>query len=47
MIGTWFCGDFFKTIYFIIMIQPIQFIIGGAIQLTIDLLIVIQIIAFR
>jgi hypothetical protein len=47
MILTWFCGDFFKTLYFIANGQPLQFIIGGAIQLSIDLLIVIQIMAFR
>jgi len=47
MIGTWFCGDFFKTLYFIIMLQPTQFIIGGVIQLTTDLMLVIQIMAFR
>jgi len=47
MIATWFFGDFFKTLYFIVMVQPLQFIIGGAIQLAVDLLIVIQIMAFR
>lgn len=26
MIGTWFFGDFFKTLYFIVMNQPTQFI---------------------
>lgn len=47
MITTWFFGDFFKTIYFIVKIQPLQFILGGAIQLAVDLLIVIQILAFK
>jgi hypothetical protein len=47
MISTWFCGDFFKTIYFILKNQPMQFIAGGAIQLAIDLLLVIQILAFQ
>jgi hypothetical protein len=47
MIATWFFGDFFKTLYFIVMLQPAQFIVGGVVQLTIDLLIVIQIMAFR
>jgi hypothetical protein len=47
MIITWFIGDFFKTIYFIVMLQPTQFIVGGAVQLSIDLMIVIQIMAFN
>ncbi len=47
MIITWFFGDFFKTIYFIVMLQPAQFIVGGAVQLLIDVLIVIQIMAFN
>lgn len=47
MIGTWFCGDFFKTLYFIVKTQPTQFIVGGVVQLSIDLLLVIQIMAFR
>lgn len=47
MIATWFFGDFFKTLYFIVMVQPTQFIIGGALQLAVDVLIVIQIMAFR
>ena len=47
MIATWFLGDFFKTIYYLIEFQPIQFQIGGAIQLAVDLLIVIQIIVYQ
>lgn len=47
MIMTWFCGDFFKTLYFIVENQPAQFITGGAVQLALDFLIVIQIMAFR
>lgn len=46
MIIVWFFGDFFKTIYFIIKSQPTPFILGGVIQLTIDLIILIQIMAF-
>jgi hypothetical protein len=47
LIATWFFGDFFKTLYFIIMLQPTQFVIGGAVQLAVDVLLVIQIMAFR
>ena len=47
MIFTWFIGDFVKTLYFIVELQPIQFIVGGAIQLAVDLMIIIQIMAFK
>ena len=47
MIATWFFGDFFKTLYFMVMLQPMQFVIGGALQLAVDVLIVIQIMAFN
>lgn len=46
MIVTWFIGDFLKTMYFIIKLQPFQFIISGAFQLLIDTLILIQIMAY-
>lgn len=46
MIMTWFIGDFLKTIYFVIKLQPFQFILSGAFQLAIDTLIVIQIMAY-
>jgi uncharacterized protein with PQ loop repeat len=47
LILTWFVGDFFKTIYFIINKQPAQFILCGSIQLTVDLIILIQLILYR
>jgi hypothetical protein len=46
MRATWLFGDFFKTVYFIV-IQPNQLIIGGALQLGVDVLIIFQIMAFR
>ncbi len=47
MVFLWFCGDFFKTIYFILNQQPVQFILGGTLSLTIDLLIVVQIVVYK
>lgn len=46
MIGSWFVGDFFKTLYFVMEKQPFPFIMCGAIQLTVDILIILQIIAY-
>ncbi len=46
MIGTWFVGDFFKTLYYVTEHQPFQFTMCGAIQLTVDILIILQIIAY-
>lgn len=44
---SWFSGDFLKTLYFIIGGEPMQFIICGTIQLTVDILIILQIIGYR
>lgn len=46
MITTWFLGDFFKTIYYVMEHQPFQFTMCGAVQLTVDILIILQIIAY-
>ena len=46
MIFTWFVGDFFKTLYFIIEAQPFQFIMCGVVQLSVDILIVLQILTY-
>lgn len=47
LILTWFVGDFCKTIYFVANSQPAQFILCGAIQLTVDLIILIQLVMYR
>lgn len=47
MIFTWFAGDLFKTIYFIMEKQPLQFVMCGCIQLTVDIIIVIQIMMYK
>lgn len=44
---TWFIGDFAKTIYFVATGQPTQFILCGAIQLTVDLIILSQLMIYR
>jgi hypothetical protein len=46
MIGTWFVGDFFKTLYFVLESQPFPFILCGAIQLSVDIFIILQIITY-
>ena len=47
MIFTWFAGDFLKTLYFIIEAQPVQFIMCGSIQLSVDIMIIGQIINYK
>ncbi|GAB5590601.1 hypothetical protein Unana1_05501 [Umbelopsis nana] len=46
ILGTWFLGDGFKFFYFIFTGSPLQFIICGAFQLTVDCIVVIQFIIF-
>lgn len=46
MIATWFVGDFFKTLYYVMEHQPFQFTMCGVVQLTVDILIILQIIAY-
>mmetsp|Transcript_28906 Transcript_28906/g.33060 ORF Transcript_28906/g.33060 Transcript_28906/m.33060 type:complete len:250 (-) Transcript_28906:700-1449(-) len=47
MIGCWLFGDAFKTVYYLCKDQPSQFIIGGLIQLTLDILIVSQFYVYK
>ncbi|KAI9356931.1 PQ loop repeat-domain-containing protein [Pilaira anomala] len=46
VLGSWFLGDGFKLFYFIFTKAPLQFIICGAIQLSVDSLIVMQFILY-
>ncbi|KAI8375939.1 PQ loop repeat-domain-containing protein, partial [Radiomyces spectabilis] len=46
VLATWFLGDSFKLFYFIYTHAPLQFDICGAIQLSIDSVIVLQFILF-
>jgi hypothetical protein len=43
MVLLWAGGDLFKTVYFIVKEVPIQFVVCGVIQVTIDLLIMAQV----
>jgi hypothetical protein len=36
-----------KTVYFVVFKQPAQFILCGSIQLTVDLIILIQLMIYR
>lgn len=47
MIGGWFLGDGFKTIWFIINGEPLQFLMCGIIQLTVDVIILIQVFVYQ
>jgi len=43
MVLLWLGGDIFKTAYYLIKKQPVQFITCGAIQITVDILILMQV----
>ncbi|XP_045470129.1 solute carrier family 66 member 2 isoform X1 [Harmonia axyridis] len=47
MVVMWTFGDVFKTLYFIFRDAPIQFCICGAIQVTVDVLILLQVFFYR
>lgn len=43
MVIMWTCGDIFKTVYFLIREAPAQFWICGAMQVTVDIAILLQV----
>lgn len=43
MVLMWTCGDIFKTVYFFLRQTPAQFIICGALQVSIDIAILGQV----
>lgn len=43
----WTCGDIFKTVYFLIREAPAQFWICGALQICVDLAILLQVYCYR
>jgi len=43
MVASWFIGDSFKSVYFLLNGAPIQFILCGTVQLIVDILIFYQI----
>lgn len=47
MVAMWFCGDTFKTGYFIIKDAPIQFSVCGMLQVGIDTAILYQVFHYR
>lgn len=47
MVLMWTCGDTFKTCYFIHRDAPIQFGICGALQVLIDVSILLQVYLYR
>ena len=47
MVLMWTCGDVFKTAYFYLRQTPLQFVICGALQVSIDVAILGQVWYFR
>uniref|UniRef100_A0A6G1SF23 Solute carrier family 66 member 2 n=1 Tax=Aceria tosichella TaxID=561515 RepID=A0A6G1SF23_9ACAR len=47
MVVMWLSGDIFKTLYFILRQSPAQFIACGSIQVSIDILIIAQVLWYR
>eukprot|EP01132_Coremiostelium_polycephalum_P006267 gene6267-7807_t len=46
LIGTWFIGDLFKTVYFYYTSAPTQFLFCGTFQLLVDIAITFQIMTY-
>ncbi|XP_072936853.1 solute carrier family 66 member 2 isoform X1 [Epargyreus clarus] len=47
MVIMWTCGDLFKTAYFVLRDAPTQFWICGGLQVTLDIVILIQVWLYR
>lgn len=47
MVVMWTCGDIFKTVYFVLREAPAQFWICGAMQVTVDIAILLQVYFYR
>ncbi|KAK3086649.1 hypothetical protein FSP39_021387 [Pinctada imbricata] len=47
MVCMWTCGDVFKTGYFILREAPAQFWVCGMLQVSIDILILLQVFIYR
>ena len=47
MVIMWFCGDTFKTGYFIIKEAPVQFSVCGLLQVSIDIAILYQVMYYK
>jgi len=46
MVLLWAAGDIFKTVYFILRKAPLQFLICGVLQITIDVAILVQVLLY-
>lgn len=46
LILTWLLGDAYKTVYFVVRAVPVPFILCGAFQLAMDLIIIVQIMVY-
>jgi hypothetical protein len=46
LLGTWFLGDGYKTVYFVFKNQPAQFIACGAFQLMVDCVLLFQFVHY-
>ncbi|XP_013182905.1 solute carrier family 66 member 2 isoform X1 [Amyelois transitella] len=47
MVIMWTCGDIFKTVYFVLREAPTQFWVCGALQVTLDVVILFQVWLYR
>ncbi|XP_023022028.1 solute carrier family 66 member 2 isoform X2 [Leptinotarsa decemlineata] len=47
MVVMWTCGDIFKTAYFLLRDAPVQFWVCGTVQVTVDLLILLEVFIYR
>eukprot|EP00056_Hartaetosiga_gracilis_P002374 m.53077 g.53077 ORF g.53077 m.53077 type:complete len:173 (+) comp11027_c0_seq4:116-634(+) len=47
MVLSWFAGDTFKISYFVLRNAPLQFHVCGALQLCMDMALLLQVFAFR
>lgn len=47
MVLMWLLGDLYKTGYFILKHQPIQFLVCGMVQVTLDIIILLQVLIYR
>jgi len=47
LVVSWFIGDIFKTVYFIVTTAPIQFVLCGIVQLIIDIVVFLQIFTYE
>ena len=47
MVGIWLCSDSYKTIYFVMKDQPMQFILTGFFQAMLDLTLICQMVIYR